>query len=204
MTQQIPDGFGYLNDPRLVYDIAYAGNNNFVGRKIASYNKPVCIASNKIIAAIRMVQDDLDLLGTGHALKIFDAYRPQTAVNDFVQWSLDLQDQKNKALYYPNIAKQELFKHAFLNAKSKHSTGTAIDLTIVLNGNELDMGTTFDFFDEASHTESKLVTPEAMINRHMLKLVMEKNGFKNYEKEWWHFNIIDEPFPNKYFDFPIS
>ncbi len=204
MTQQLPEGFGYLDDPRLIYEIAYAGPHNFVGRKVAGYNKPVCIASNKVIAAILTVQNDLDALGAGHVLKIFDAYRPQDAVDDFVQWTSDLQEQKMKAQYYPNILKQDLFVSGYLLAKSRHSTGTAIDLTLVLNGHELDMGTAFDFFDEASHTNSKLVSPEAMINRHMLKLIMEKHGFKNYDNEWWHFNIIDEPFPNTYFNFPIE
>lgn len=204
MTQQLPEGFGYLDDPRLSYEIAYAGSKNFVGRKIAGYNKPVCIASNRVIAAIIKVQDELDNLNTGLALKIFDAYRPQTAADDFVAWSKDSQDQIMKAEYYPNVNKKDLFELGYLLAKSRHSTGSAIDLTLTAYGKELEMGTIFDFFDETSHTAASQITPQAIINRKMLKIVMERNGFKNYANEWWHYNIVDEPFPNTYFDFPIE
>lgn len=204
MTQQLPDGFGYLNDPRLSYEIVYAGTNNFVGRKIAGYNKPVCIASNKVIDAIIKVQDDLDSLGTGLSLKVFDSYRPQTAVNDFVAWTKDPQDQIMKAEYYPNVNKKDLLDLGYLLARSRHSTGTAIDLTLMSDGKELDMGTIFDFFDVTSHTAATQISPQAIINRKMLKIVMERNGFKNYASEWWHYNIIDEPFPDTYFDFAIE
>jgi D-alanyl-D-alanine dipeptidase len=204
MSQQLPDGFGYLNDPRLSYEIAYAGSNNFVGRKIAGYNKPVCIASTSVIAAIIKVQDELDELQAGLALKIFDAYRPQTAVSEFIAWAKDTQDQTMKAQYYPNVNKQDLFDLGYLIERSRHSTGTGIDLTLTSHGVELDMGTIFDFFDETSHTAATQISPQAIINRKMLKIVMERNGFKNYANEWWHYNIVNEQFPNTYFDFPIE
>jgi len=204
MSQQLPDGFGYLNDPRLIYEIAYAGTNNFVGRKIAGYNKPVCIASNSVIAAIINVQDELDDLKAGLVLKIFDAYRPQTAVNDFLAWIKDPQDLTMKAEYYPKLNKQDLLDQGYLLAKSRHSTGSAIDLTLTTAGKELEMGTIFDFFDETSHTAAMQIPPQAIINRKMLKIVMEKHGFKNYANEWWHYNIVNEPFPDTYFDFPIE
>lgn len=206
MPQQLPSGFSYLNDQRLLYDIAYAGSNNFVGRPIAGYNKAVCIATDKVIAGVLAVQDDLDALNNGLVLKIFDAYRPQTAVDDFSKWSKDLNDQKMKTTYYPNISKAELFEQQYLMARSKHSTGSAIDLTIVKRDGmqELDMGTIFDFFDPASHTASLAISHEAQLNRQLLKLLMERHGFKNYAYEWWHYNIVVEPFPDTYFDFPIE
>lgn len=204
MPQQLPEGFDYLNDPRLTYDIAYAGVNNFVGRKISGYNKPVCIASKAIIAAITNVQNELDSLNAGLALKIFDAYRPQIAVDDFVAWTENSQDQIMKIKYYPNINKQDLLEIGYLLKKSRHSTGGAIDLTLTAYGKELDMGTIFDFFDTTSHTMTAQIEPQAIINRKMLKIVMERNGFKNYDNEWWHYNIIKEPFPNTYFDFPVE
>lgn len=201
---KLPEGFGYLHDPRLIYDIIYAGSKNFVGRPIAGYHKPVCIASNKVIEAIKKVQDDLDALKSGYVLKIFDSYRPQTAVDDFAAWSKDPKDLKMQQSHYPALSKPQLFEKGYILQRSKHSTGSAIDLTLTIMGKELDMGTIFDFFDEKSHTLSTDIPVDAMLNRQILKLAMEKNGFKNYAYEWWHFDIIDEPFPGTYFDFPIA
>lgn len=211
MEHKLPEGFAYLDDPRIIYDIAYATSNNFVGRPIAGYNKAVCIASNNIISAIKSVQDNLDILNNGLVLKIFDSYRPQMAVNDFAKWSQDLQDQKMKNMYYPNITKSDLFKLEYLALKSHHSTGSAIDVTLARRDSndptqheELDMGTRFDFFDETSHTNSTSISAAAQLNRQMLKMLMERHGFKNYHYEWWHYNISDEQFPDKLFDFPIE
>lgn len=211
MEHNLPAGFAYLDDPRLIYDIAYATSNNFVGRPIAGYNKHVCIASNNVIAAIKSVQDNLDVLNNGLVLKVFDSYRPQTAVDDFVKWSQDLQDNKKQQTHYPNISKADLFKLKYLNLKSRHSTGTAIDITLAKRDNknsqqhqELDMGTIFDFFDETSHTDSTAISTQAQLNRQMLKILMERHGFKNYHYEWWHYNIIDEQFTDTYFDFSVE
>lgn len=211
MSHKLPEGFAYLDDPRFIYDIAYATSNNFVGRPIDGYKKEVCIASKNVISAIKLVQDDLDNLNNGLVIKIFDAYRPQMAVNDFAKWSRNLQDQKMKQEYYPNIAKSDLFHLEYLTLKSYHSNGTAIDVTLAKrdatyqnNHSELDMGTRFDFFDETSHTNSTHISSQAQLNRQMLKTLMEKHGFENYHYEWWHYNIVDEQFPNTFFDFPIE
>lgn len=207
----LPKGFSYLQDPRIISQIAYYSAENFVGRRIASYNKPVCIATDRVLAGISRVQDDLDALDLNLALKVFDAYRPQTAVNDFEQWSLDSNDTIKKQDYYPSLSKQDLFAQGYLLKRSTHSRGGAIDLTIVavdpldkMQHAELDMGTIFDFFGDESHTDYPDLPPIVRANRQMLKLVMEKHGFKNYHKEWWHFNIINEEYPNTYFDFPIE
>ncbi len=208
---KLPEGFGYLEDPRIICAIAYITNENFVGRPIAGYNQPLCIATDRLLAGLSRVQDDLDDLNLGYVLKIFDAYRPQTAVNDFIQWSVDDKDLARKATYYPYLSKTQLFDEGYILKRSSHSRGSAVDLTIVrINPDnpsehtELDMGTIFDFFGDESHTNSNLVSIDAQANRQMLRLVMERHGFKNYPKEWWHFNVINEQFPDTYFDFPIE
>jgi D-alanyl-D-alanine dipeptidase len=210
MKNNLPAGFGYLEDPRIICALAYYTNENFVGRPIAGYNQPICIATDRLLAGLIRVQDDLDALDCGYVLKIFDAYRPQTAVNDFEAWSYDENDFKTKDVYYPKLSKRELFAQGYILAKSSHSRGSAVDLTIVKvepdtnTHTELDMGTIFDFFGDESHTDYPDISVDARANRQMLKLLMEKHGFKNYPKEWWHYNVVHEQFPDTYFDFPIE
>lgn len=208
--KNLPEGFGYLEDPRIICALAYYTDANFVGRPIVGYNKPICIATDRLLAGLTRVQDDLDALEQNLVLKIFDAYRPQRAVNDFEQWSYAETDIKNKAEYYPTLSKRELFAQGYILARSTHSRGSAVDLTIVKMDPktqqhvELDMGTIFDFFGEESHTDYPNISADARINRQMLKLLMEKHGFKNYPQEWWHYNVVAEQFPDTYFDFPIE
>lgn len=181
-----------------------------MGRPIAGYNKPICIATDRLLAGLTRVQDDLDALDCDYVLKIFDAYRPQTAVNDFEAWSYDDNDLKTKQQYYPTLSKRDLFAKGYILAKSTHSRGSAVDLTIAKldpktqTHTELDMGTIFDFFGDESHTDCPDVSVDARVNRQMLKLIMEKHGFKNYHQEWWHYNLVHEQFPDIYFDFPIE
>lgn len=211
MIQALPEGFSYLQDPRIICQIAYYTSENFVGRPIAGYNKPVCIGTDRLLAGLSRVQDELDKLDQGLVLKIFDTYRPQTAVNDFEQWSHESNDGKMKLKYYPDLTKRELFAQGYILARSSHSRGSAVDLTIVQVDpdnseihTELDMGTIFDFFGEESHTEHANISAVARANRQMLRLVMEKHGFKNYPKEWWHYNVVHEQYPNTYFDFAVE
>lgn len=206
----LPNGFGYLQDPRIIYQLAYIGDENFIGKKVVGYNKPVCIATERLLAALIRVQDDLDSLELNLALKIFDAYRPQSAVDEFIRWSQD-ESHTSQEKYYPGMHKKELFAQGYLLEKSSHSRGSAVDLTIVqIDKNypqkhvELDMGTSFDFFGIESHTNYAHLPADAAVNRQMLRLVMERHGFKNYPKEWWHFNLINEDFPDTYFNFPIE
>lgn len=210
MTFKLPNGFGYLQDRRILLQLAYITEQNFVGRPVASYNKAVCIATQNLLSALSQVQDELDLLRKNLKLKVFDAYRPQTAVNDFVAWSYN-DDTTTKANYYPNLTKRDLFAQGYILERSTHSRGGAVDLTIVrmddnesAGHSELFMGTIFDFFGDESHTNNPDISPEARENRQLLCGLMEKNGFKNYHKEWWHYNIIDEEFPDTYFDFAIE
>ncbi|MEE9451955.1 MAG: M15 family metallopeptidase [Gammaproteobacteria bacterium] len=204
-----PQNFVYLDDPRIVVVLAYAGQDNFIGRPIAGYEGNRVLTTLKAARALRAVQDALDGYDKGYHLKIFDAYRPQQAIQDFKQWVADPVDQKNKAQYYPDLSKEDLCKLGYIaGSYSTHSRGSTFDLTIVVrdaSGNEqaLDMGTSFDFFDSASHTHATGISEQARKNRLFLLSVMEKHGFEHYEKEWWHFTLIDEPYPRRYFDFVI-
>lgn len=207
----LPQGFVYLKDPRILYSMDYSTPYNFVGRTIAGYLAPVCITTEPVAKALIAIQDTLDKLQLGFHLKIFDAYRPATAVQDFLTWSKNPKDQIMKRDFYPNIEKADLFELKYLALRSSHSRGSAVDLTITQSDpkppkqfKELEMGTPFDFFDEASFTDCQTLSEEAKKNRVFLKELMEKFGLKNYPLEWWHFALEDEPFPDTYFDFPVK
>ncbi len=205
----LPAGFTYVKDPRFLLSLRYLTSDNFVGRPIAGYEGNVCILTEKAATALSAVQDDLDRLNQGYHLKIFDAYRPVTAVLDFSQWAQNPNQQEQKAQFYPNVPKSELFKQGYLADHSSHSRGSTVDLTIsVISAAsavpiDLDMGTIFDFFDEKAHTLSPEVSPMARKNRLLLKDTLEKHQLINYPLEWWHFTLANEPFPDTYFDFPV-
>ena len=141
----------------------------------------------------------------GLILKIFDGYRPQQAVNNFVRWAADVGDTKMKAKYYPDVDKKDLFRLNFIAEKSSHSRGSTVDLTLLNaeTGEELDMASGFDFFGEISHHNSGLISEHQLQNRNLLKGVMEKHGFIPYPEEWWHYTLDREPYPDTYFDFPV-
>ena len=201
----LPPGFVYIADiiPEAVQDIRYYDDNNFMGCPADGYETPVAILTKEAALALKNVSDMCRSMGYG--LKIFDAYRPQAAVNHFVRWSKVPQDTVNQTLFYPNINKSKLFSLGYLSSKSGHSRGSTVDLTLIdlATGEELDMGTPFDFLDARSHFNAKGLANEQIYNRSLLRSLMEKYGFKAYGKEWWHFTLIDEPFPKTYFDFPV-
>ena len=190
--------------PSVQLDIRYYTHNNFIGSRIDGYDAPKCLLTREAALALKYVQEEL--VNNRQALKIFDCYRPQQAVDHFVRWAKDLNDQKMKAEYYPSIDKKSLFKDGYIAEKSGHSRGSTVDLTIVdLNTNrELDMGTRFDYFDPLSHTASNGISKIQRDNRIALKTIMERNGFKNLKEEWWHFTLKNEVFPNRYFDFKVK
>ena len=140
----------------------------------------------------------------GYQLKIFDAYRPATAVRHFVLWGIEDQDLRMKPFFYPDLEKQELFSKGYIAKQSSHSRVSAVDLTLLdmQTGKEVDMGSPFDFFSEISHPDYKGITPEQYDNRMLLRKVMMRHGFEPYDCEWWHFVLKDEPYPDTYFDFP--
>ncbi|SRR5581483_3661854 len=189
--------------PSVRLDVRYYTNENFVGSRIDGYDAPKCLLTREAAAALKNVQEEL--ARNRRSLKIFDCYRPQQAVDRFIRWAKDLNDQKTKSKYYPSVDKEDLFKNGYLAEKSGHSRGSTLDLTIVdvESQQELDMGTEFDFFDPLSHTVNNRITKSQQDNRIALKSAMERNGFKNLEEEWWHFTLNNEPYPDKYFDFKV-
>jgi len=184
--------------PSAVYDMRYYTSNNFVGSPIDGYNAPKCILTKKAAEALLGVATDLGDFGL--KLRIFDCYRPQMAVDHFERWALDLADTKRKAEQYPNVGKKDLFKDGYIASRSGHTRGSAVDLTI----DGLDMGGKFDYFGEVSHTLYPKVKKNVKVNRLLLKVLMEKHGFRGYSKEWWHFTLIDEQYPKKYFNFVVE
>ncbi len=191
--------------PNLRSDIRYYGSNNFVGRPIEGYNEPKCYLTKEAAHALKKVQDELERLGFG--LLIYDAYRPQRASDYFVEWAKDESDDTMKMQYYPNIDKKDLFARGYIAVKSGHSRGSTVDLTIVSLKTKqiLNMGSPYDLFDEVSSTDTTVGISK---NQHSLRLLlkrrMEKHGWQSYPKEWWHFTLKDEPYPDTYFDFPIE
>lgn len=204
--RELPKGFVYVDEaiPTAVFDIRYYGDNNFVGARIDGYKGPYAILTSKAAASLKSVSDDL--AKKGYRLKIFDAYRPQKAVNHFIRWSKDAKDTKMKKQYYPNTAKKDLFKLGYLASKSGHSRGSTVDLTLVSakTGEEVDMGASYDLLDPLSSHGTSKITAKQSANRSLLKKAMEKRGFKSYSKEWWHYTLRSEPYPNTYFNFNVE
>lgn len=205
-SQNLPKGFSYVQEiaPTIQQELRYYGHNNFVGRPIEGYNKEVLITSTLTAKALSKVQNTL--LKNNLSLKVFDAYRPQTAVNYFVHWAKIVNDTLTKKLFYPTVSKRNLFKLGYIASKSGHSRGSSVDVTIVdlKTSKELDMGSPYDFFGIASHVSYNKLTQKQKSNRALLRKVMLSNGFRPYANEWWHFTLQNEPFPKTYFDFPIQ
>ena len=205
-AKNIPDGFEYITDvvPDVVLEIRYYSTYNFVGTRVDDYVSPVAIISKEAADALKLANDTLR--GQGYALKVFDAYRPQGAVSHFMRWAADEHDLLTKDYFYPEIEKSRLIPEGYIAERSGHSRGSTVDLTIIdmKTGKELDMGSPFDFFGEISHHGTALITKEQAGNRLILKTAMEKAGFKPYDEEWWHYTLIDEPYPDTYFSFPVK
>jgi D-alanyl-D-alanine dipeptidase len=204
-AEEKPDNFVYVTEviPNIKQDIRYFGNNNFVGRPITGYKKPVCILTNEAANALAKVQAVLNKQNLG--LLVYDCYRPQMAVDDFVQWSQN-SDEKTKSLFYPHIDKKELFQLGYIARRSGHTRGSTMDLTIVdlATNKVLDMGTSFDFLDPLSHPDNRDITPEQFKNRMLLRTLMLKFGFMPLSTEWWHFTLKNEPYKNTYFNFFVE
>ncbi|MEO9569704.1 MAG: M15 family metallopeptidase [Polaribacter sp.] len=204
--QKLTSGFVYLDsiEKTIRVELRYLNNNNFIGKPIDGYYKNRVIVTYKTAIALKKIQQIL--IKKGLSLKIFDAYRPQQSVNHFVRWAKVLDDTLMKAKYYPKVSKSKLFKQGYIASKSGHTRGSTVDLTIVnlKTGEELNMGSPFDFFGEQSHPFYKKISIIERKNRMLLRKVMIENGFKPYDNEWWHFTLKNEPFPKTYFNFPIK
>ena len=214
--------------PSIKMDVRYYTAHNFVGERIDGYNTPKCLLTIEAASALKKVQSELQSFSL--SLKIYDCYRPQRAVEHFVRWAKDVNDVRTKKEFYPTVDKSRLFTDGYIAQRSGHSRGSTVDLTIVelpapagetyrsgqelfpcflpaakrFGDNSLDMGTGFDCFHDRAHTANKDVGAQQRVNRLLLKSLMEKHGFLNYELEWWHFTLKKEPFPDTYFDFPIE
>ena len=199
-------GFVLLGDyvPGIIQEIRYYSTYNFIGERIDGYEEPCALMTVEAARALRSVSNQLN--AQGFRLKVFDAYRPATAVKHFVLWGIDDLDLRMKPFFYPDLDKTEIFQRGYIAKRSSHSRGSAVDLTLLQmeTGRELDMGSPFDMFGEISHPDYRGITDEQYANRMFLRDAMMRNGFEPISCEWWHFTLADEPYPDTYFDFPVS
>ncbi len=228
-SQDIPNGFVEIREviPDVILDLRYFTNHNFLGVPVDGYSAEKCYITKAAADSLAKVQAELKIFNL--SLKIYDAYRPQKAVDHFVTWAKDLSDTLTKKEFYPTVDKSKLFIDGYIAEKSGHSRGSTIDLTIVpipipyqpefnvndqcecyesadkrFKDNSIDMGTGFDCFNSLSRTENNEITPQPRANRLLLKSLMDKYGFKNLAEEWWHYTLRNEPFPKTYFNFEIK
>lgn len=188
--------------PEVMLEVRYYSTYNFVGDRINGYNAPVAYMTKEAAAALKQASDVA--VKDGYRLRIYDAYRPQRAVDHFKAWAKDVNDTRMKAYFYPELDKSVLFEQGYIASRSGHSRGSTVDLTLfdMKTGHNLDMGGTFDYFGRLSHPDYEGVTSEQYANRMYLRKIMMDAGFKPYSEEWWHFTLKNEPFPDTYFDFP--
>ena len=199
-------GFVVLSDvvPDIIQEIRYYSTYNFVGDRIRGYEEPCALMTREAATALKKVADELR--EKGYRLKVFDAYRPQAAVDNFVEWAKRINDTRMKKYFYPELNKDVLFPQGYIAEHSGHSRGSTIDLTLfdMNTGKEVDMGGTFDYFGERSHPDFKGdLTKQQLANRKILRDAMLRHGFKPLDTEWWHFTLKDEPYPDTYFTFPV-
>ena len=199
-------GFVLLSDyvPQIVQEIRYYSTYNFVGDRIDGYEEPCALLTKEAARALKAVSNEMVV--QGYRLKVFDAYRPACAVRHFILWGIEDQDVRMKPYFYPDLQKQELFAKGYIAKQSGHSRGSTVDLTLLdmKTGKEVDMGSPFDLFHEISHPDCRTVTDEQYENRMFLQQAMTRNGFLPIDCEWWHFTLENEPYPDIYFEFPVS
>lgn len=228
--KQRPDDFVNIADvePTILRDIRYYSLHNFIGDRVRGYGAPVCLLTRKAAEAVKGVQ--ADLLKQGLSLKIYDCFRPQQAVGHFVEWAKNISDTRMKAEFYPDVDKRNLFSDGYIAFRSSHTRGSTVDLAIVklpapkqetykpakplrscqlpvgvrFGDDSIDFGSGFDCFGPISATENPSMGPEQHTNRMLLKGLMDKHGFKNYDMEWWHYTLRDEPYPDQCFDFEVK
>jgi D-alanyl-D-alanine dipeptidase len=214
--------------PTILVEMRYRTAHNFVGRRIPGYREPVCLLTRQAAEALARAQEDV--ARRGYTLKVYDCYRPQRAVDAFVAWAKRLGDQRMKREFYPRVDKRNLFRDGYIARQSGHSRGSTVDLTLVrkppgsqdryrpgmpladcaaprperFRDNSIDMGTGYDCFDTRSHPFDERITGRRRANRLTLRRALLRQGFEGLNTEWWHFTLRDEPFPETFFDFPVS
>ena len=189
--------------PDVLLDIRYYSSFNFIGERIDGYEEPAALITREAAQALKAVSDEA--ARQGMRLKIFDAYRPQKAVDHFMRWAADPADIRMKAYFYPELNKDEIIPQGYIAQHSGHSRGSTVDLTLfeMATQEDLDMGGTFDFCGEKSHPDYKGVSEAQRANRMLLQSMMVKYGFRPLSTEWWHFTLENEPWPETYFTFPV-
>lgn len=201
-----PSGFVLLSEviPDVLLDIRYYSTFNFIGERIDGYETPAAYMTKEAAYALKKVSDAV--MKKGYRLKIFDAYRPQRAVDHFMRWAKEEKDIRMKEYFYPMLEKSVIIPEGYIAEHSGHSRGSTVDLTLfdMQTQRDLDMGGTFDYFGEISHSDYPDLTKEQYDNRILLKEVMMEYGFLPLKEEWWHYTLKDEPYPDTYFDFPIQ
>ena len=201
----LPEGFVYLDEavPGVLWDAKYAGEDNFVGEPVDGYRVNRVVGTKELAKALLLAQEAAQ--GMGCRLLLWDAYRPQRAVDYFVRFCAAPETGKTKGKHYPNVDKEQLIPLGYIAARSGHSRGSTIDLTLTdENGRPLDMGGIFDFMDERSHHGCPEVMKEQAENRELLRGIMLGAGFIDYQNEWWHYRLKNEPYSDTYFDFVIE
>lgn len=205
-ARELPEGFCYLHEviPDIILDMRYAGTHNFVGDVIDGYEAPYAILT--VEAAEKLSQAADQFREMGYRILVYDAYRPRRAVRHFVRWAQDAEDTRMKEEFYPDVKKKsQLLDQEYIARNSSHCRGSAIDMTITdMEGNPLDMGTGFDFFGPLAWHGAKGITAEQAKNRETLKTVMEQCGFRCFQREWWHYKLVGEPYPDTSFDFSVK
>ena len=224
-SQAMPIDFVRLTDidPGLIESQRYAGSHNFLGRPVPGYLSMGIYGTKRLAMALKQV--NAALRKKGYTLVVYDAYRPQRAVNAFIDWSRVLGDEAGQSHYYPTVPKNKLFSLGYLAEKSSHSRGSTVDVTLIslhqrprpitvstrelaegntipfLDDNTVDMGSSFDLFHPASHYACPWISPEQRHMRELLFATMTAHGFAGIKEEWWHYTLSDEPYPETYFDF---
>jgi zinc D-Ala-D-Ala dipeptidase len=224
----LPASFVALDhvDATIQQDMRYATRHNFVGRRIHGYRDPVCILTRPAARALHRAQRRLRR--DGYGLRVYDCYRPTRAVDQFARWAANPADQRMKPEFYPHVDKRRAFELGYIAHRSGHSRGSTVDLTLVrlpakaprawdgrlrpcaaryrkrFRDGSLNMGTTYDCIDPRAHTLHPRITGRPHRNRLRLRRAMEQAGFAPYDNEWWHFTLRGEPYPEKYFNFPIA
>jgi zinc D-Ala-D-Ala dipeptidase len=200
------DGFVFVDDhvPGVRWDAKYATWDNFTGKPVDGYLANRIVGTRALCAALERAREKAGTLGFG--LLLWDGYRPQRAVDCFLRWSQQPEDGRTKPRHYPNIGRPDMFAKGYVAARSGHSRGSAVDLTLyhLATGELAPMGGGHDLMDPVSHHGADTITPVEAANRRHLRAVMEACGFTSYDCEWWHYTLRDEPHPDTYFDFPIT
>jgi D-alanyl-D-alanine dipeptidase len=199
------DDFAFVDErvPGMRWDAKYATWDNFTGKPVDGYGVNRIVGTTALCAALERAREEAASMGFG--LLLWDGYRPQRAVDCFLRWAEQPEDGRTKLRHYPNIDRAEMFANGYVAAKSGHSRGSTVDLTLyhLATGELAAMGGDYDLMDAVSHHSAPGITEVEAANRRHLHSIMTACGFGAYAREWWHYTLEDEPYPDTYFDFPI-